>query len=68
MAFWRSDLPPPIVSPSWTIRHRARRAAWGGEGDVVVPADLLGRLDELKPWFDRSVENVSGLKPKKTAR
>lgn len=35
---------------------------------VAVPADLLERFDELKPWFDRSVEYVSRLKPKKTAR
>ncbi len=35
---------------------------------VAVPADLLGRPDELKPWFDRSCDHVSALKPKKTTR
>jgi hypothetical protein len=35
---------------------------------VAVPGDLLDRLDELTPWFDRSVEHVSGLKPKATTR
>lgn len=35
---------------------------------VAVPPDLLGRLDDVKPWFDRSVAYASGLKPKKTAR
>ncbi len=32
---------------------------------VAVPSDLLDRLEELKPWFDRSFEYVSSLKPKK---
>ena len=35
---------------------------------VAVPPDLLDRLEELKPWFDRSFEYVSSLKPKKTTR
>lgn len=35
---------------------------------VAVPADLLGRLGELKPWFDRSGDHVGSLKPKKTTR
>jgi hypothetical protein len=35
---------------------------------VAVPADLLGRLEELAPWFDRSCDYVNSLKPKKTAR
>lgn len=35
---------------------------------VAVPADLLGRVDELKPYFDRSFEYVSALRPKKTTR
>jgi hypothetical protein len=35
---------------------------------VAVPADLLGRLDELRPWFDRDCEYVGSLKPKKTTR
>lgn len=34
---------------------------------VAVPGDLLGRLDELTPWFDRSCEYVGSLKPKKAA-
>jgi len=35
---------------------------------VAVPADLLWRLVDVKPWFDRSAEYVGGLKPKKSAR
>jgi hypothetical protein len=35
---------------------------------VAVPPDLLDRLDELRPWFDRSVAHVGSLKPKKTVR
>jgi TfoX/Sxy family transcriptional regulator of competence genes len=35
---------------------------------VAVPAELLDRLEELKPWFDRSCEYVATLKPKKTTR
>jgi TfoX/Sxy family transcriptional regulator of competence genes len=35
---------------------------------VAVPADLLQRLDELAPWFERSCEYVGSLKPKKTSR
>jgi hypothetical protein len=35
---------------------------------VAVPADLLGRLDELRPGFDRACEYVGSLKPKKTTR
>jgi hypothetical protein len=35
---------------------------------VAVPDDLLGRLDELKPWFDRACGYVGSLKPKKTTR
>ena len=35
---------------------------------VAVPDDLLGRLDELKPWFDRACDYVGSLKPKKTTR
>ena len=35
---------------------------------VAVLADLLGRLEELAPWFDRSCEYAGSLKPKKTAR
>jgi hypothetical protein len=33
---------------------------------VAVPADLLDRLEELKPYFDRSCEYVGSLKPKAT--
>ena len=32
---------------------------------VAVPPDLLDRLEELRPWFDRSFEYVSSLNPKK---
>ena len=35
---------------------------------VAVPADLLDRLEELTPWFDRSCDYVTSLKPKMTAR
>lgn len=35
---------------------------------VAVPSDLLDRLEELRPWFDRSFEYVSTLTPKKTPR
>jgi len=35
---------------------------------VAVPADLLERLTELKPYFDLSREYVGSLKPKKTTR
>lgn len=35
---------------------------------VAVPPDLLDRLEELRPWFDRSFEYASSLKPKKTTR
>jgi hypothetical protein len=35
---------------------------------VAVPLDLLDRLEELRPWFDRSFDYVSSLKPKKTTR
>jgi hypothetical protein len=31
---------------------------------VTVPDDLLGRTDELKPWFDKSYSYVGSLKPK----
>ena len=33
---------------------------------AAVPPDLLDRTTELSPWFDRSYEYVSSLKPKKT--
>ena len=35
---------------------------------VAVPGDLLNRLEELAPWFDRSAAYVRTLKPKKTSR
>jgi hypothetical protein len=35
---------------------------------VVVPDDLAGRTDELRPWFDRSHEWIGTLKPKPTKR
>ena len=35
---------------------------------VAVPADLLGRTDELKPYFDLSCSYVGSLRPKKTTR
>ena len=35
---------------------------------VAVPPDLLDRLEELRPWFDRSFDYVSSLKPKRTTR
>jgi hypothetical protein len=35
---------------------------------VAVPSDLLERFVELRPWFDRSCDYASSLKPKKTAR
>ena len=35
---------------------------------VAVPADLLGRVNELRPYFDRSFDHVSSLRPKKTTR
>ena len=35
---------------------------------VAVPDDLLGRLDELKPWFERAGAYVGSMKPKKTTR
>jgi len=31
---------------------------------VMVPDDLLEQTAELKPWFDKSYEYVSGMKPK----
>ena len=31
---------------------------------VTVPDTLLPQTEELKPWFDKSYEYVSGLKPK----
>ena len=33
---------------------------------VVVPDDLLGRIDELRPYFDLSCSYVSAMRPKKT--
>ena len=35
---------------------------------VAVPSALLGRLEELKPYFDLSCCYVSSLRPRKTAR
>ncbi len=35
-------------------------------GYVSVPADLLGRTDELQPWFDASHEWIGTLTPKPT--
>ena len=35
---------------------------------VAVPGDLLGQLEELAPWFDRSCDYVASLKPKATKR
>jgi TfoX/Sxy family transcriptional regulator of competence genes len=35
---------------------------------VRIPQGLLDRLDELEPWFDRSVTHARSLKPKKTSR
>ncbi len=35
---------------------------------VAVPPDLLERVDELIPWFQRSCEYVGSLKPKRTRR
>ena len=35
---------------------------------VAVPGDLLGRLEELAPWFDRSCDYIASLKPKATKR
>jgi TfoX/Sxy family transcriptional regulator of competence genes len=35
---------------------------------VAVPADLLARIDEVKPWFDRSCDYAGSLKPKRTTR
>lgn len=35
---------------------------------VAVPAALLGRLNELEPYFDLSWSYVSSLPPKKTGR
>jgi len=31
---------------------------------AVVPDDLLAKTEELKPWFDKSYDYVSTLKPK----
>ena len=35
---------------------------------VVVPGDLLERVEELCPWFDQSYEWIGTLKPKPTKR
>ena len=35
---------------------------------VAVPPSLLGRLEELKPYFDLGCSYVSSLRPKETAR
>ena len=35
---------------------------------VAVPTDLFGRLEEVRPWFDRSCDYAGSLKPKKTTR
>jgi hypothetical protein len=35
---------------------------------VAVPSNFVDRLEELKPYFDRSVGYVSALKPKKKKR
>ena len=35
---------------------------------VVVPDSLLKKTKELKPYFDKSYEYVSGLKPKATKK
>ncbi|MEA2652737.1 MAG: hypothetical protein QOI85_2458 [Chloroflexota bacterium] len=35
---------------------------------VAVPADLLGRIDELRPHFDLAYHHVASLRPKKTTR
>jgi hypothetical protein len=35
---------------------------------VAVPPALLGRLEELKPYFELSCRHVSSLRPKKAAR
>jgi hypothetical protein len=35
---------------------------------VAVPGELLHRLEELAPWFDRSLAYVGALKPRNTTR
>ncbi len=35
---------------------------------VVVPAELVGRADELEDWFDRSWDWIGTLEPKPTKR
>jgi hypothetical protein len=35
---------------------------------VAVPAALLGRIDELRPYFDVACDHVASLPPKKTTR
>ena len=35
---------------------------------VVVPDDLLARIDELAPWFEASYRYAAGLRPKATTR
>jgi TfoX/Sxy family transcriptional regulator of competence genes len=35
---------------------------------VAVPADLLERLEEVRPWFDRSCDYAGSLKPRATKR
>jgi hypothetical protein len=35
---------------------------------LVVPDRLLGDLDALAPWYQRSLDWIATLKPKKTTR
>ena len=60
---------PPSDRDAFTDRYRTQPVVQHGavmQEYVAVPPDLLGRLDDLSPWFDRSRAYVASLKPKKT--
>ena len=62
---------PPAERTDFMERYRTAPVEQHGavlKEYVAVPAGLLERLDELKPYFDRSFEYVGSLKPKKTTR
>lgn len=37
-------------------------------GYVSVPADLLGRTEEIQSWFDQSYDWIGTLEPKSTKK
>jgi hypothetical protein len=63
-------LPPYMIEAFLKKYNTSLVAAFGivRKEYVVVPDDLLQNTEELKPYFEKSFEYVSSLKPKPTKR